>query len=285
MSQCHGFATSSPFVRSHKGRSPFRFTIFGFLVLAALVLMPLSSLHACEALQPLYEPVDVLHIQTDGVIVTRGGERLRLASVWTDGAAGHAAIDILRVAQAGSVLEAAIVGDMDRWGRRPADLILHLADGSTEAFPDDGIAAGAFFVWPSLEDNDPCLSERINLETAARRARRGIWADPAIVIDGTTLALTENAIGRPALARGRVESVVFRRSAAYVNFGRTWRNRLSVVVPIPKLKARRETLMSAIRALAGRTVLIRGIIEAGRDAPRMLITDERQISIEDGQGQ
>jgi hypothetical protein len=280
MSQCHGFATSAPFVRLFRAA---RLLLLSNL--APLMLFPLPSSLACEALQALYEPVDLARIDAGGIVVTQDTGRLRMASIWMNGTAEDAGtLALLKAVPPGSVLEAARLGDADRWGRTPADLVLTLPDGTRHAYPDEAIAAGSVFVWPSLEENDPCFAGRIALETAARRARRGIWANKDIIINSTSPTLSADAIGRPALALGKVEAVVFRRSAAYINFGHGWRNRLSVIVPMPKRKARREAMISAIKGLAGRNILLRGMIEAGRDAPRMLITDERQISIEDGQG-
>jgi endonuclease YncB( thermonuclease family) len=109
---------------------------------------------------------------------------------------------------------------------------------------------------------DPaCREAMLARERAARAARLGIWGsgdyrlhqadDPAAILQD---------VGRFAIVEGRVVSVRESGNTVYVNFGRRWSEDFTVTIA----KRAEPTFISAglsPRALAGRVVRVRGVIE------------------------
>ncbi len=245
-------------------------------------MMALSSAKACDALDQRLEPIDLRQVDDEGLFVTRSGERLVMASVRfpEPDKAGAGWVSDLRALSEGSVVEAAVLGAPDRWGRRPALLVLRFGDGSASNLSERFVEAGEALAWPG-EADDPCFGDLLKLEATTRKAGRGQWGKTFQIFDARSPSLAVDRIGKPLLARGRVEAVVVRRNVIYINFGASWRNRLGVLVRVPTDRAGRKALTEAVMPLAGRNVLIRGIVESGAAAPRIIIRDARQIMIED----
>jgi hypothetical protein len=256
------------------------------MVLPLFLAMPLPSL-ACEARTPLFEPLGEV-MADDEAHLSTGKQRFAIASLRWVGEAGlerQALLAPLRERPAGAVTEAAILGPPDRWGREQAAIILRDGEKALLSLPEDAVKAGLALAWPDPDAEDPCFSALLALEGHARRSRAGLWGKTGAItmIDDSSNPPGREAIGRPALARGRIDTVVLRPSLVYLNFGAAWRQRLSVVLALPKAKERREALIKTVTALAGKRVLLRGILEAGKDAPRLRITDSRQIAIDEAQ--
>ncbi len=275
MPQCHGFATP---------RSCLRSPAAGVLAAVLLVFsMPVTSA-ACDLIDDRLEPVRVLSVSPDGVKAEGVAGVLRLASFRAPAdnvAAMRSALAVLAAPPPGAIVEAAVLGKSDRWGRKPAVFVLRRADGTAARFPDDLIAAGNGLVWPEPGD-DPCFAAFQANEDAARSAKAGLWSGGLTLIAEDTQELMPAADGRPAEVSGVVEAVVFRRNRIYVNFGANYRKRVSVQVALPKDSANRDALRTRINDLAGRKVLIRGIVEAGGATPRLMVSDARQIRVLDG---
>ncbi len=107
-----------------------------------------------------------------------------------------------------------------------------------------------------------CAAELLRRETAARKAKLGLWADPyydPIPADKPADIITRR--GHFALVEGQVVSVHASGATLYVNFGRHWSQDFAVTI-----RRRNERNFAAagldLQGLAGRQVLIRGWIEA-----------------------
>jgi len=124
-----------------------------------------------------------------------------------------------------------------------------------------------------------CAAELLRSEDAARRAKLGLWADPyyeVLAAAAPTDVLARR--GRFALVEGQVVSVRESGATLYVNFGRHWSEDFSVTV-----QKRNERNFAAagldVKALAGRLVRVRGVIEqrGARGSPSIEAQRPEQI--------
>jgi nuclease-like protein len=126
---------------------------------------------------------------------------------------------------------------------------------------------------------NPCASDLLEREKAARAARLGLWADPYYEVlnaESPKDALAHR--GRFALVEGKVTSVREDGPTIYVNFGR--RRIGDITVTILKRNERSFTAAGLdLRSLAGRRIRVRGWIEA-RGGERAWIEAERPEQIE-----
>lgn len=148
----------------------------------------------------------------------------------------------------------------DRYGRVVAfaDTVRGAVRGSLEA---DLLAAGYARVGGDV-GSQACAAALLHAEAAARKAKIGLWAnpyyDPLRADDPASIVA---ARGRFALVEGDVVSVHQSGATLYLNFGRRWWRDFSVTV-----RKRNEHRFAAadfdLKALAGRSVEVRGWIEA-----------------------
>ena len=113
-----------------------------------------------------------------------------------------------------------------------------------------------------------CAAVLLSAETAARKAKIGLWADPyydPLRADDPARIVAER--GRFALVEGDVVSVHESGATLYLNFGRRWSRDFAVTI-----RKRNKTRFAAagidLKALAGRPVQVRGWIEARAAAGR-----------------
>lgn len=102
-----------------------------------------------------------------------------------------------------------------------------------------------------------CLESLAAAEAPARAMRLGIWADLPVKARDTAELLAR--AGHFCVVSGRVETVGNRKRVAYLNFGRNWRQDMTVIVDGPV----RDALAEAGRPVAdltGRDVMVRGVI-------------------------
>jgi endonuclease YncB( thermonuclease family) len=107
-----------------------------------------------------------------------------------------------------------------------------------------------------------CATALLGAETAARKAKIGLWGNPyydPLRADDPASIVAER--GRFALIEGDVVSVHESGATLYLNFGRRWSRDFAVTV-----RKRNERRFAAagfdLKALAGRPVQVRGWIEA-----------------------
>jgi len=143
----------------------------------------------------------------------------------------------------------------DRYGR-VAGLAFEEGGGLLQA---DLVRSGMAVVRPDQIEED-CARGLLALESAARSARRGLWAEAASVwqaADDTSL-LERN--GLYALVEGRIVSVGYGSRMVFLDFGRIYRTDFTVMVQEPLVSRLREAGIP-VESLAGRQVRVRGVIE------------------------
>ncbi len=120
-------------------------------------------------------------------------------------------------------------------------------------------------------DDRALAKEMLALETQAREAKRGLWANAHYRVRSDT----EATAGSFQLVEGRVLSVSERWRYAYLNFGRSWRRDFTVILD---RKARRLFRAAGIKlpALKDARVRVRGWIQ-DRNGPMIAVTHPEQI--------
>ncbi|MFG1393683.1 thermonuclease family protein [Xanthobacter agilis] len=115
----------------------------------------------------------------------------------------------------------------DRHGRLTGDARL-----SNTSDAEGDLAALLVFAGAAYTAADaPCAPPLLALEAQARRARRGLWARPgAIATAGDPQAMGLHR-GLYTVAEGQILTVGVRRERTYLNFGETWRQDFTVIVP------------------------------------------------------
>jgi endonuclease YncB( thermonuclease family) len=125
-----------------------------------------------------------------------------------------------------------------------------------------------------------CAAELLRAETAARKAKLGLWGSSSYDLlnaDSPTDVLAEQ--GRFALVEGRVLSVRESGATIYVNFGRRWSEDFTVTI----LKKNERNFTAAglePKKLAGRQIRVRGFVEE-RGGPWIDATRPEQIEFVD----
>ncbi|MGA8079180.1 MAG: thermonuclease family protein [Xanthobacteraceae bacterium] len=107
-----------------------------------------------------------------------------------------------------------------------------------------------------------CATELLARESAARRAKLGLWADPYYdPIEAETPAAVLAHQGQFVLVEGTVVSVRESGPTLYVNFGQRWSEDFSVTVRKRNERSFAEAGLN-LRGLEGRRVIVRGFVEA-----------------------
>ena len=170
----------------------------------------------------------------------------------------------------------------DRYGRVVAHVFVP-ADGSESWIEREMAAAGLARAGARIGE-PACAAALLAAEQQARKARLGLWGDPAYAIklaDDAAAMLAER--GQFILAEGHVLSVRESAGTIYINFGQVWSRSLTVTI----LK-RNERLFVAAgidpKRLQGRRLRVRGWIE-DRGGPRIEAARPEQIEIADQAGQ
>jgi hypothetical protein len=160
---------------------------------------------------------------------------------------------------AGRRVKIARVSGDDRWGREAADVAL-----LDEPAPIDIarlLVAEGFAMVDAGARNVLCRPELLADEQRARARRLGLWrSDRYRPVAAGDLPRLRTQIGRFALIEGVVRSVGERRERTYLNFGRNWKQDLTVTIPKRTWAALNERGVSA-SALNGKRIRARGILE------------------------
>lgn len=195
---------------------------------------------------------------------------------------GTAAAVASRAALAALVAENDILlnplGTADRYGRLPARAYV-MRNGVQRPIEIDLLAAGHAFVSP-YAGNHNCAADLIGAERQARVGKLGLWGDPYYATrNADDPAAVLAARGRFAIVEGRVVSVRESGGTIYVNFGRRWSEDFTVTI----LKRNGRLFAGGgfeLKALAGRRVRVRGVIEE-RGGPWIEAIAPGQIEIAD----
>jgi endonuclease YncB( thermonuclease family) len=173
----------------------------------------------------------------------------------------------------GSALSALIVGRSvtlhgetdapDRYGRQPAFVFVEQAAAPVQ---HQLLAQGDALVSGTVADK-ACAAELSAAEAAARRARRGIWADSAAIKNAESPGDILARIGQFTVVEGKVLSVRQAGATTYVNFGRRWTRDFAVTISRRVMPAF-EAAGFSLKSLENKRIRVRGWIEA-RGGPRI----------------
>ena len=166
----------------------------------------------------------------------------------------------------------------DRYGRVVA-YAFAAHDGVERSAQAELIELGAARVGARVA-NRTCAAELLSRESAACRAKLGLWASPyydLLNAENPTAVLAEQ--GHFALVEGKVVSVRESGATIYVNFGRRWTEDFTVTI----LKRNERSFTAAglePKTLTGRHIRVRGWIEE-RGGPWIEAAHPEQIELTD----
>ncbi|HYP57813.1 MAG TPA: thermonuclease family protein [Beijerinckia sp.] len=161
----------------------------------------------------------------------------------------------------------------DRYGRQDAFVFSSSFEGSVQ---EELLGQGEALVSATVTDRE-CASALIAAETAARRAKRGIWADPAVIKNTESPGDILTGIGRFTLVEGKVLSVRQAGTTTYLNFGRNWTRDFAATIPKRAL-AVFEAAGILPKSFENRRIRVRGFVEA-HGGPRIDVLRVGQIEL------
>jgi endonuclease YncB( thermonuclease family) len=151
----------------------------------------------------------------------------------------------------------------DRYGRQPAFVFVEQAATPVQ---NQLLAQGAALVSSTVADK-ACAAELAAAEAAARRARRGIWADRAAIKNAESPGELLARIGQFTVVEGKVLSVRQAGATSYINFGRRWTRDFAVTIS-RRVMPTFEAAGFSLKSLENKRIRVRGWIEA-RGGPRI----------------
>ena len=189
------------------------------------------------------------------------GREVRLAGIETVTADGSAALGALVAGR--NVTLRGETDAPDRYGRQPAFVFVEQAATSVQ---NQLLAQGDALVSGTVADK-ACAAELSAAEAAARRARRGIWADSAAIKNAESPGDILARIGQFTVVEGKVLSVRQAGATTYINFGRRWTRDFAVTISRRVMPAF-EAAGISLKSLENKRIRVRGWIEA-RGGPRI----------------
>ena len=161
---------------------------------------------------------------------------------------------------------------MDRHGR----ILAHLGGADGSWIQGRMLSLGMARVY-SFRDNRAAVRTMLDLESQARRERRGIWRHPYYRVRRDTDAGSD--IGSFQLVTGRVQAIATVRDRTYLNFGADWRRDFTITV---RNRFRRlfDAAGLSLASLEGRRIRVRGWLDS-RNGPMIEATHPEQIEILD----
>ena len=161
----------------------------------------------------------------------------------------------------------------DRYGRQAAFVWL-LPNGTL--VQQELLTEGEAIVSADVNDKE-CAAALLAAEASAREAKRGIWADPAVIKNTESPGDILAGIGRFTLVEGKVLSVRQAGATTYLNFGRNWTRDFAVTIPRRAL-ANLAAAGLEPKALEYKRIRVRGVVEA-RTGPRIEVVLAGQIEL------
>ena len=157
----------------------------------------------------------------------------------------------------------------DRYGRQTAFVWLLPQETLVQ---QELLTEGAAVVSATVNDRE-CAAALLAAEASAREAKRGIWADPAVIKNAESPGDILAGIGRIMLVEGKVLSVRQAGATTYLNFGRNWTRDFAVTIPRRAL-ANLAAAGLEPKALEYKRIRVRGVVEA-RTGPRIEVGSGR----------
>lgn len=163
--------------------------------------------------------------------------------------------------------------ERDRYGRLPAHLFQEGRWIQGELLRSGEALSNAIGAKPD------CRRMMLEAEEQFRKTHPGSWETRGILLSASDINSLSGKTGHFVLVRGRIISVGNRLRRLYLNFGKNWSQDFTVSID----KQGSEKFSGNLHRLAtlnGKTVLVRGVIEA-RQGPLIRVIDEAQIQIID----
>jgi endonuclease YncB( thermonuclease family) len=207
------------------------------------------------------------------------GREIRLAGIEPAASAKAAANPASAISAIVANRDVTLAGDddtPDRYGRQAAFVFLASSDTPVQNLL---LAQGEALVSGSVADKD-CATALLAAEAEARRAKRGIWADPAAIKNAESPGDILAGIGRFAVVEGKVLSVRQAGATTYLNFGRNWTRDFAVTISRRMIGAF-EAAGTSLKSLENRRIRVRGWVEA-RGGPRIEVLQVGQIELVGG---
>ena len=198
------------------------------------------------------------------------GREVRLAGIETP-ADGSAALSALVAGRDVSLRGA--TDAPDRYGRQAAFVFVEQGAASVQS---QLLAQGDALASSTIADK-ACAAELLGAEAAARRARRGIWADRTAIKNAESPGELLGRIGQFTVVEGKVLSVRQAGAVTYINFGRRWTRDFAVTISRRAWPAF-EAAGISLKSLENKRIRVRGWIEA-RPSPRIEAAQAGQIEM------
>jgi endonuclease YncB( thermonuclease family) len=161
----------------------------------------------------------------------------------------------------------------DRYGRQPAFVFADSAGTSVQSLL---LARGEALVSAAVSDK-ACAAELAAAEAVARRAKRGIWANPAVIKNAESPGDILTRIGQFTVVEGKVLSVRQAGVTTYINFGRRWTRDFAVTISRRMVPAFEAAGISP-NSFENKRIRVRGWVEA-RGGPRIEALRVGQIEL------
>lgn len=161
----------------------------------------------------------------------------------------------------------------DRYGRQPAFVALK---GAAAPIQFEMLILGEALASPTVSD-PACSRALLAAESAARAARRGIWAGSVALKNAESTDDILARLGRFTMVEGTVSSARLAGATFYVNFGRRWTRDFAVAIS-RRMMPTVEAAGIDLKSLKGKRVRVRGWIEK-RGGPRIEVTHAGQIEL------
>jgi endonuclease YncB( thermonuclease family) len=244
---------------------------------ASILAAAFLPLIACNAAAPA--PCKLVDIGTatvagvrDGrTLLLADGRELRLAAI----EAADSGRDALQQLVGGQSVRLEQLGTAaDRYGRL---VVFVYAENTEQSVQQAMVTQGQARVSGRI-GNKACADVLLGAEKAARKARRGLWADPNFApLRPENVTRIGAARGQFALVEGKVLSVRESGATIYLNFGRRWTKDFTVTI---LKRHRREFAAAGIdpKQLEGRPIRVRGWIEQ-RNGPVIEADAPEQIEL------
>ncbi len=212
------------------------------------------------------------------------GRTLRLAGIM---APKHGSVDepladaararLAALAQGRSVILAYGTRHMDRHGRFVAQAWLAGDDGSPGVWLQAALLADGLARVFSTPDARLRVAEMLQIEDAARRAGRGLWADPAYRL--RTPDDVGKAVDRFQIVEGRAVAVAVVASRGYVNFGADYKTDFTLAFDAAASRLMRDAGLD-VASLRGRRLRVRGWVR-WFNGPLIDVSHPEQIELLD----
>ncbi|QQO18500.1 thermonuclease family protein [Bradyrhizobium diazoefficiens] len=161
----------------------------------------------------------------------------------------------------------------DRYGRQGALVFIGESDSSVQAML---LAQGDAMVSAEITDKD-CAAALMASEAAARRQKKGSWADPLAIKNAESPDDILTGIGRFMVVEGKVLSVRQAGAMTYLNFGRRWTRGFAATISKRALPAF-ENAGIILKSLESKRIRVRGWVE-GNTGPRIDVRLVGQIEL------